>query len=45
MADENYHRDLHEKYGKIIKITGIPGSKNMVMVFDPDDIEKVSIYK
>jgi hypothetical protein len=28
-----------------MKITGIPGVKNMVMVFDPDDIEKVSVYK
>jgi hypothetical protein len=45
LADENYHRHLYEKYGKIMKITGIPGFKNMVMIFDPDDIEKVSVYK
>jgi hypothetical protein len=28
-----------------MKITGIPGVKNIVMIFDPDDIEKVSVYK
>jgi effector-binding domain-containing protein len=33
---------LHEKYGKIMKISGLPGGKNMVLVFDPDEIEKVS---
>jgi hypothetical protein len=25
-----------------MKISGLPGGKNMVVVFDPDDIEKVS---
>jgi hypothetical protein len=25
-----------------MKISGLPGGKNMVWVFDPDDIEKVS---
>jgi len=28
-----------------MKISGLPGGKNMVWVFDPDDIEKVSFYK
>jgi hypothetical protein len=27
-----------------MKITGIPGVDDMVFVFDPDDIEKVSVY-
>jgi hypothetical protein len=27
-----------------MKISGMPGDKNMVFVFDPDEIEKVSIY-
>jgi len=27
-----------------MKISGLPGGKNMVMVFDPDEIEKVSLY-
>jgi hypothetical protein len=27
-----------------MKITGLPGRKNMVLVFDPDEIEKVSFY-
>jgi hypothetical protein len=36
---------MHKKYGKIVKITGIPGMKNMVMLFDPDEIEKVSVYR
>jgi hypothetical protein len=39
------HRQLYEKYGKIMKITGLPGIKNIVMVFDPNDIEKVSADK
>jgi hypothetical protein len=47
LIEDTYHRDLHEKYGKIMKITGIPGVKNIVMIFDPDDIEKVrvNVYK
>jgi hypothetical protein len=28
-----------------MKITGVPGLKNIVMLFDPNDIEKVSAYK
>jgi hypothetical protein len=28
-----------------MKITGIPGVKNIVMVFEADDIEKVNIYE
>ena len=27
-----------------MKIRGMPGDKNMVFVFDPDEIEKVSFY-
>jgi len=27
-----------------MKITGMPGRKNMVGVFDPDDIAKASFY-
>jgi len=27
-----------------MKISGLPGGKNMVWVFDPDEIEKVSFY-
>jgi len=42
--DDSYHKILHEKYGKIMKISGIPGRKNILMVFDPDEIEKVSLY-
>jgi hypothetical protein len=35
---------LHEKYGKIMKITGLPRHKNLVFIFDPDEIEKVGVY-
>jgi hypothetical protein len=45
ILDDSYHRILHEKYGKIMKISGLPGGKNMVWVFDPDEIEKVSFNK
>jgi hypothetical protein len=27
-----------------MKISGLPGVKNMVWIFDPDEIEKVSLY-
>jgi hypothetical protein len=27
-----------------MKISGLPGGKNMVLVFDPDEIEKVRRY-
>jgi hypothetical protein len=43
MLEESCHKALNEKYGKIMKITGMPGRKNMVMLFDPDEIEKVSV--
>ena len=42
ILDDSFHKILHEKYGKIMKISGLPGGKNMVLVFDPDEIEKVS---
>ncbi|XP_069671910.1 probable cytochrome P450 301a1, mitochondrial [Periplaneta americana] len=32
---------LQKHYGDIAKLSGIPGRTDMVMVFDPDDIEKV----
>jgi hypothetical protein len=45
LTDGKHHRIMHQKYGRIMKITGIPGRKNIVMLFDPDDIEKVSVYR
>jgi hypothetical protein len=42
--EDSYHKILHEKYGKIMKISGLPGGKDMVVVFDPDDIKKVRLY-
>jgi hypothetical protein len=45
IRDEKYHRIMQEKYGKIMKISRIPGMINMVMLFDPDDTEKVSVYR
>jgi hypothetical protein len=42
ILDDSFHKILHEKYGKIMKISGLPGIKNMVWIFDPDEIEKVS---
>jgi hypothetical protein len=42
ILEDSYHRILHEKYGKIVKISGLPGRKDMVWVFDPEEIEKVS---
>jgi uncharacterized protein with GYD domain len=41
LIEDTYHKLLHEKYGKIMKISEILGRKDMVVVFDPDDIEKV----
>ena len=41
ILEDSYHKILHEKYGKIMKISGIPDRKTMVFVFDPDEIEKV----
>lgn len=32
---------FYRTYGNIVRITGLPGRKDMVMIFDPDDIEKV----
>jgi hypothetical protein len=44
ILDDSFHKLLHEKYGKIMKISGVPGVKDMVWIFDPDEIEKVSFY-
>ena len=32
---------FYRTYGNIARITGLPGRRDMVMIFDPDDIEKV----
>ena len=42
IVEDPFHKFLNEKYGKIMKISGLPGGKNMLLLFDPDDIEKVS---
>jgi hypothetical protein len=42
--EDSFHKILHEKYGKLMKLSGIPGRKHMLWVFDPDEIEKVSFY-
>ena len=42
--DDSYHKIIYENYGKIMKISGLPGGKTMVSLFDPDEIEKVSFY-
>jgi hypothetical protein len=34
---------LHNKYGDIVKLTGLPGKKDMIIIFDPEDIEKVTV--
>jgi hypothetical protein len=39
--EDSFNKILHEKYGKIMKISGMPNGRNMVFVFDPDEIEKV----
>jgi hypothetical protein len=44
IRDPNFQRILHEKHGKIMKIIGLPGTRNVVFLFDPDEIEKVSFY-
>jgi len=44
-VDESCHKILHKKYGKIMKISGLPGGKNMVLIFDPDETEKVSFTR
>jgi hypothetical protein len=43
IRDPNFQRTLHEKYGKIMKIIELPGTRNVVFLFDPDEIEKVSV--
>lgn len=32
---------LHKKFGNIVKLTGLPGRNDMVMLYEPDQIEKV----
>jgi len=45
LLDDSYHKILYERYGKIVKISGVPGNKDMVWIFDPDDIEKVGFTR
>ncbi|KAJ9596905.1 hypothetical protein L9F63_012070 [Diploptera punctata] len=40
-ADVRVYRILNKQYGNIFKIAGIPGRADIVVLFDPDDIEKV----
>lgn len=43
-ADITTQQDyLHRKYGDIVKMAGLPGRSDMVMIYDPDEIEKVII--
>jgi hypothetical protein len=44
ILDDTFHKILHEKYGKIMKIGGLPGMKDMVWLFDPHEIEKVRFF-
>lgn len=32
---------FHEKYGDIVRVSGILGRPDMVILYDPDEIEKV----
>jgi hypothetical protein len=34
---------LHKKYGDIVKLTGLPGKKDILIIFDPEEIEKVTV--
>lgn len=36
------HRRYQAQYGNIVRLSGMPGAKDNVYLFDPDDIEKVS---
>jgi hypothetical protein len=45
IIEDSFFTNLYEKYGEIVKITGLPGRNNMVVLFDPDEIEKVSIME
>jgi hypothetical protein len=42
IIEDSFHKILHEKYGRMMKISGLPDGKNILLLFDPDDIEKVS---
>jgi hypothetical protein len=44
MRPKDFQRNLNEKYGKIMKIIELLDTRNVVFHFDPDEIEKVSIY-
>ncbi|KAJ9595930.1 hypothetical protein L9F63_012877, partial [Diploptera punctata] len=41
VREVNFIKELRKKYGDIIKISGIPGRSDIVLLFDADEIEKV----
>lgn len=41
IVEDKLKKFIKEKYGKIMKISGMKGRKNMLMIFDNDEIEKV----
>ena len=42
LADIQFLAELKQKYGNIIKISGIPGKQDFIFLYDADEIEKVS---
>jgi len=38
---KKFSSDIRKEYGDIIKISNLPGRKDMLMIFDPDSIAEV----
>jgi hypothetical protein len=38
---QKWSKDMYEQYGEIIKLTNIPGRNDMIMIMNPESIEKV----
>lgn len=36
-----WSQQMHEQYGDIVKLSNIPGRSDMIMIIDPESIEKV----
>ena len=45
VTEQESLRNLNQKYGSIFKISHIPGMRDLVCLFDADDIETVSTIK
>lgn len=44
MRINDFFAKLHQDFGPVIKITGVPFKPDVIVIFDPDEVANVSTY-